>query len=152
MKKFFYNLSMKFQKFMTGRYGMDQLFRALLIFYLIIIIIANIVYRYSKISYTALWIMSLVLIIFAFFRVFSKNIEARRSENATWLKFTWKFKQSARLTKDKLKQRKTHKFIKCKKCKKVLRLPKHKGKINVSCPHCHSQFIVNTGKKKTQQQ
>lgn len=147
MKKFFYNTAAKFQKFMIGRYGTDNLFRALLIFYLIVIVIANIVYRFSKISYTAIWIMGLALIVFALFRVFSKNIEARRAENAQWLKITYKFKQKAKLQKDMIQQRKTHKFVKCKTCKNILRLPKHKGKINVSCPHCQNQFIVNTGKK-----
>ncbi len=147
MKKFFYNAAMKFQRFMTGRYGTDSLFKALLIFYLIIIVISNIVYRYSKVSYTALWIMGLAVIIFAFFRVFSKNIQMRRSENESWLKLTQKLKQSTALTKDKIKQRKTHKFVKCSKCKKTLRIPRHKGKVNVTCPHCRNQFLVSTGKK-----
>lgn len=147
MKKFFYNLSSKFQKFMIGRYGPDSLFKALLVFYLIGIIISNIVYRFSKISYYALWFLTLSIVVFAIFRVFSKNIEARRSENQSWLKLAGKFTDSFRMTKTKFQQRKTHKFVKCKQCKKTLRLPKHKGKISVTCPHCKNQFTVNTGKK-----
>lgn len=147
MKNFFRNLGYKFQQFMIGRYGIDQLWRALLIFYLISIIAANIVYRFSRIAYIALSVLSLAILIFAVFRVFSKNTEARRNENINWLKFTYRFRQRFKLSKDKWSQRKTHKFVKCKKCKKVLRLPKNKGKINVDCPHCHNKFIVNTGKK-----
>lgn len=147
MKKFFTDLGYKFQRFMVGRYGVDQLWRALLIFYLIAIIIANIVYRFSKIAYIALFVLSVALLIFALFRVFSKNIEARRNENNSWLRFTGRIKQNFIFQKNKWAQRKTHKFVKCSKCKKTLRLPKHKGKINVSCPHCQNQFIVNTGKK-----
>lgn len=147
MKNFFRKLAYKTQKFMIGRYGIDQLWRALLIFYLISIVITNIVYRFSKVAYIALSICSFVIIAFAIFRVFSKNIEMRRNENMNWLKFTNKIKLNFKLQKDKWSQRKTHKFVKCSKCKKVLRLPKHKGKINVDCPHCHNNFIVNTGKK-----
>lgn len=135
------------QHFMAGRYGIDQLWKALIVFYLITIIIANILFRFSKIAYGAFYILSLAIFIFTIFRVFSKNTEARRSENASWLRFTGNIKQKVLFQKNKWKQRKTHKFIKCSQCKKVLRLPKHKGKINVTCPHCQNQFLVNTGKK-----
>ncbi|MGN1123306.1 MAG: hypothetical protein ACI4RR_03110 [Eubacterium sp.] len=147
MKKIFNNLGWKLQHFMAGRYGIDRLWRFLFILYFVILIIANIVYRFSKISYYSLFVMASAIIIFALFRVFSKNIQARRSENEAYLRFTGKIRQNNKLIKDKWQQRKTHKFVKCKKCKKVLRLPKHKGKINVTCPHCQNQFIVNTGKK-----
>ena len=45
MKKFFANLAVKFQRFMYGRYGMDQLYRALLWFYLAAILLAMILGR-----------------------------------------------------------------------------------------------------------
>lgn len=151
MKEFFRKMGYKFQKFMVGRYGVDQLWRVLLIFYLIGIVISNIVFRFSKPAYYVLFVISAAIIIFAVYRVFSKNIEQRRKENADWMKFTWKIKQKFRFWKDMFNQRKTHKFVKCSQCKKVLRLPKHKGKINVNCPHCHHSFVVNTGKKEVTQ-
>ncbi len=147
MKNFLSNLGYKIQRFMIGRYGADQLWRALMIFYLLSIVITNIVYRFSKIAYYSLFVLSLAIIIFAVFRVFSKNIEARRKENQEWLKITGGIRQKFIFAKERNKQRKTHKFVKCKQCKKVLRLPKNKGKLNVSCPHCKNQFVVNTGKK-----
>ena len=45
MKKIFANLAVKFQRFMYGRYGMDQLYRALLWFYLAAILLAMILGR-----------------------------------------------------------------------------------------------------------
>lgn len=147
MKNFLSNLGYKIQRFMIGRYGADQLWRALMIFYLLSIVITNIVYRFSKIAYYSLSVLSLAIIIFAVFRVFSKNIEARRKENQEWLKITGGIRQKFIFAKEQNKQKKTHKFVKCKQCKKVLRLPKNKGKLNVSCPHCKNQFVVNTGKK-----
>lgn len=147
MKNFLSNLGYKIQRFMIGRYGADQLWRALMIFYLLAIVITNIVYRFSKIAYYSLSVLSLAIIIFAVFRVFSKNIEARRKENQEWLKITGGIRQKFIFAKEQNKQKKTHKFVKRKQCKKVLRLPKNKGKLNVSCPHCKNQFVVNTGKK-----
>lgn len=132
---------------MAGRYGIDRLWRFLFIVYFIILIIANIVFRFSKLSYYALFVMANALMIFAIFRVFSKNIDARRSENESYLRFVGKIKQRNKLIKDRWQQRKTHKFVKCKKCKRVLRVPKHRGKINVTCPHCKNQFVISTGKK-----
>lgn len=48
MKEFFRKMGYKFQKIMVGRYGIDQLWRVLLIFYLIGIVIANIVFRFQN--------------------------------------------------------------------------------------------------------
>lgn len=148
MKEWFRKQGYKFQQFMVGRYGIDQLMNALIIFYFIIILIANILYRFSKISYYAVSLMGIVLLVFAVFRVFSKNIDERRAENAKWLKFWHKITGYFKFQNQKFKQRKTHKFVKCKNCKKVLRLPKNKGKISVTCPYCNNQFVINTGKKK----
>lgn len=148
MKNFFIKMGYKIQRFMTGRYGIDQLWRWLIVFYFIALVLANIAYRFSHIAYWALFVLATAIVVFALYRVFSKNIEARRSENESWLRFTGIIRQKFLFQKNKFKQRKTHKFVKCKKCKKVLRLPKHKGKINVTCPHCHNTFIVSTGKKK----
>lgn len=147
MKNFFIKMGYKIQRFMVGRYGIDQLWRWLIIFYFIALVLANIAYRFSHIAYWALFVLATAIVFFALYRVFSKNIEARRSENESWLKFSGNIRQKFLFQKNKFKQRKTHKFVKCKKCKKVLRLPKHKGKINVTCPHCKNTFIVNTGKK-----
>lgn len=147
MKNFFIKMGYKIQRFMVGRYGIDQLWRWLIIFYFIALVLANIAYRFSHIAYWALFVLAAAIVVFALYRVFSKNIEARRSENESWLKFSGNIRQKFLFQKNKFKQRKTHKFVKCKKCKKVLRLPKHKGKINVTCPHCKNTFIVNTGKK-----
>lgn len=148
MKNFFANIGRSIEKFMIGRYGIDQLWRALIVFILIDILVANALYRVSKVAYIALTVLAFAIMIFGLFRIFSKNIVARQQENAKWLRFVGNIKGWFAFNKTKFNQRKTHKFVKCSKCKSVLRLPRHKGKINVTCPHCQQQFIVNTGKKK----
>ncbi len=40
--------------------------------------------------------------------------------------------------------RDTYRFYRCKQCKKMMRVPKGKGKIKITCPQCHSQIIKKT--------
>ena len=58
---------------MIGRYGIDKLWSVLLIFFFVITLLANAFYKVSKITYYAIEIMAFVLVVFAIFRVFSKN-------------------------------------------------------------------------------
>lgn len=143
MKKFFNDLGIKFQRFMYGRYGIDQLYRGLFWIYLLVLLIGVILGSAidTRIS-SVISIAGLAIIIFAFYRVFSKNIEKRRAENQKWLVFENGVKKEFRLMKDKWKFRKTHVFRKCPKCKAVLRLKREKGKHNVKCPHCKTDFEV----------
>lgn len=143
MKNFFNKLGVKFQRFMYGRYGIDQLYRGLLYIYLGLIIIAVILGKTINMKiYTGISIAGFALIIFAFYRVFSKNIAKRRAENAKWLVFENGIKKNFRLIRDRFKFRKTHIFRKCPNCKTVLRLKKVKGKHNVKCPNCKHDFEV----------
>ena len=96
---------------MIGRYGIDKLWSVLLIFFFVITLLANAFYKVSKITYYAIEIMAFVLVVFAIFRVFSKNIEARRAENAKWLKFENSVKGFFKFQNDKFKQRKTHNTV-----------------------------------------
>lgn len=141
MKKFFENLAIKFQRFMYGRYGADNLYKALIWFYLADVLIAVILGRaVDSVFYTIFSIIGLGIIIFAFFRVFSKNIEARRKENTKWLNICSLFRKKTDLIKNRWKFRKTHVFRKCPNCKAVLRMKKVKGKHSVTCPHCKTKF------------
>ena len=143
MKKFFNNLAIKFQRFMYGRYGFDRLYRGLLLIYLAVIILALILGKTIDTRiYSALSIAGLAIVIFAFFRVFSKSIEKRRRENEKWLVFENAVNKHFRLLRDRWKFRKTHVFRRCPKCKAVLRLKRIKGSHKVSCPHCKEDFKV----------
>lgn len=45
---------------------------------------------------------------------------------------------------DRIQQRKYYLFLKCPKCNKTLRLPKNKGKLQVTCPVCKFEFLKKT--------
>ena len=143
MKRFFNNLAINFQRFMQGRYGVDRLHRVLSWVYLAILIVSIFLSRNVDIKiYYAVLLAGLAVLIFAFFRVFSKNIEKRRKENERWLAFENKIKKQFRIFRDRWKFRKTHVFKKCPKCKAVLRLKRIKGTHTVTCPHCKETFKI----------
>lgn len=143
MKRFFNNLALNFQRFMQGRYGADRLHRVLTWVYLAILIVSIFIARTADIKiYYAVLLLGLAVLVFSFYRVFSKNIEKRRKENERWLSFENKVKKRFRILRDRWKFRKTHVFKKCPKCKAVLRLKRIKGTHNVTCPHCNETFKI----------
>lgn len=121
----------KIRKFMYGRYGVDDLYSFLFKIYILLLII-NVFVKSSIISY-----LELCLVIFMFFRVFSKNIYTRSNENVKFLKLKKKilspFKNIKRNFGDK-----EHIYRKCRKCHKILKLslPYERGFKTIKCPKC----------------
>ncbi len=118
-----------FRRLMYGRNGMDTLANVCLIAGLIIYIIAAI--------FDLRWISLLffALVIYAYFRCFSKNVYKRRQENAAFVGFF-------ALRKKMFQERKEWKYIRCGKCKAYLRVPRGKGTLEVKCPKCGETFRV----------
>ncbi|UKI23233.1 MAG: hypothetical protein L6V88_01295 [Anaerotruncus sp.] len=89
---------------MYGRYGTDSLYRALLWIFIAITLLAAILGRtVNSICYTVLSVIGWVVIIYAFYRFFSKNIEKRRAENAKWLKMTGGIRKKFNLLGNRIK-------------------------------------------------
>ena len=124
----------RFRNFMMGRYGPDQLCVALFIAALAVRIIATFLRFY------ALDVLSFALLIYGFFRFFSRNIEKRRRENDVFLRYWGPARFKLRKSRDKFASRKTHKFFTCPNCKNTLRVPKGKGRIQITCPKCGERF------------
>ncbi len=129
------NFRYRLIQFMSGRYGVDGLFYA--IFGVAAALsIANIFIRSLIIQ-----IIVYSLMIFAFFRTMSRNIEARRRENQWFNKFkTWCIYK--RNVHRRRKADYNHVYKKCPRCHAVLRLPRRKGKHTTVCPKCNKQFKV----------
>ncbi|MBQ4066694.1 MAG: hypothetical protein IJD22_03505 [Clostridia bacterium] len=127
-------------RFFYGRYGADQLYYALFILYLVLWAILLFV-PYSPIRIVLSLLQTLVLV-YMIFRVFSRNIYARQKENQAFLKLYEPIRGFFKLTKNKFRDRKTHRYKKCTHCKAVLRLPIRKGEHPVICPRCKQRFIV----------
>lgn len=128
----------RFARFMYGRYGNDNLNRFLTITSLIILVISLIPVLWF------LWFLALGLMIWSSFRCYSRNIYKRRRENERYLKLIQPIKNFSRLQKNKRRDRKTHRYFKCKHCRAVLRVPKGKGKIDITCPRCQKITVKKT--------
>ena len=126
------------RNFMVGRYGPDQLYIALFLFAVVLGIVANIL------GWNILSLFSYAALIYAMFRFLSRNIEKRRAENDRFLRFWWPVRQGISGRIKRLKSRKTHKFFKCPGCQNVLRVPKGKGKVQITCPKCGERFERKT--------
>jgi predicted RNA-binding Zn-ribbon protein involved in translation (DUF1610 family) len=126
----------RFARFMQGRYGIDKLFYGICGTAIVISFI-NIFTRS-----TVMQILTYLLLIWAFFRVLSKKVSKRAEENRKFCKIWDKFTGNFRLLKRMWTDRKTHSYVKCSNCKKILRLPKKKGVHTVKCPNCGDSFRV----------
>lgn len=135
MNSFLQKLKNSLYKFSYGRYGSDQFSKFLLYGGLALFFI------YAITGIGLLYTISLVILIYNCFRILSKNHQKRYQENQVFLIYKGKFDSKFALQKRKWNERKTHKFFKCSKCKTVVRVPKGRGKIEITCPKCHNTFV-----------
>ena len=124
-------------RMMYGRYGSDTLNKVLTGVYIGWVVLYSILSLWvNSTIYSLVYILVTIALIFAIFgRMFSRNVEKRRRENQ---KFCGFFK----LRRNKFRDRKTHVYYKCPRCKAMLRLPRAKGKHTVICPRCQNRFPV----------
>jgi hypothetical protein len=129
--------------FLYGRNGLDKFGRFLFVVYLILVFIQWIVSFFvpDTVSLITSSII-LMLAIYIIFRTFSRNIVKRQTENGKYLHAVSKIKTFFSLHKSKFRDRKTHVYKKCPRCKAVLRLKRIKGKHRAVCPVCSNTFDV----------
>lgn len=125
----------KMRRFFAGRYGMDALNKLLFIIGAILLLPVWIW------QIRSLEILFLLILVYAYFRAFSRNIGKRYAENQKYLAATANIRAFCRKRKNRFAQRKTHRFFHCPQCKQRVRVPKGKGKINIRCPKCGEQFV-----------
>lgn len=104
---------------MYGRYGSDELN--------IVLLVASVILNLLAPAGSIFRGLGMVCICYAIYRMFSKNIYKRRQENAKILPYV-------SFIKAKLKNKGHAKLFMCPKCKRTLRVPKGRGKININCP------------------
>ena len=125
----------KIQNFLRGRYGADSLTK----FLMVVALIAMFVPVFIK-KFFLLYDLGIVLLVYSYFRVLSRNISKRSAENAAFLRRTSKITGFFAKKKLHFQQRKTHKFFRCPGCGQDIRVPKGKGKIVITCPKCRKEF------------
>ncbi|MDY5594441.1 MAG: hypothetical protein SPF59_02060 [Oscillospiraceae bacterium] len=128
-------------KFMMGRNGTDALNRMLSIVVLVLLVVGLFVRGRGA---AALSSIAIVLLIYIYFRMFSRNIYQRQKENGVYLRLRYRVTSGVRGMVDRWHQRKDFRFFKCPACRTRLRVPRGKGKINIVCRKCGTSFQRKT--------
>ena len=126
----------KLQRFMAGRYGVDAFSKFLMGSVLVLWVLD--LFINSRVLYS--W--SILLIIYMYFRMFSRNIQKRYQENIKFLQMKSKVlgKLKWNQLKSDVKGRKTHHIYRCPTCRQKIRIPRGKGRICITCPKCKTEF------------
>ncbi len=129
-RQFTAKLSYGLRRFMEGRYGTDRLNLVILCCGLAASILSGLV----KLPLLNLifWLLSYGLMIWAIWRSLSRNTYKRYQENRKFMQIF-----------DRLKDRQ-HRYFDCPKCRQMVRVPRGKGKISITCPRCREKFIKKT--------
>ena len=123
-------LSYGLRRFMEGRYGTDRLNMAILTAGLIACVV-SLFFSIPAVK-LLLTMVSYALMFWAIFRSLSRNTYKRYQENR-------KFLQVFGRVKDR-----EHRYFDCPKCRQMVRVPRGKGKISITCPRCREKFVKKT--------
>jgi len=140
-------------RFFAGRYGWDRL-NWVLMWSAVALMVVNLFLHRVPVAYYILYGVSALLYVVIFLRCMSRNIPRRQKENARLTRFCNAVAAEWRLLRNRLKDRRTHVFRRCRKCKAVLRLPRKRGRHAVTCPRCGRHFkvfILFSGKKQNKE-
>lgn len=127
-------------RFMAGRNGNDQLNIFLLIVDVVLIVLSAVWKSASGVLYP----LVLALLVYIYFRMFSRNVYKRREENGKYMRLKYKVDAALRLRKERWVQRKDYKFFTCPSCRTSLRVPRHRGKVKIVCRKCGTSFFGKT--------
>lgn len=121
----------KMKRLFQDRYGIDELGKALLILgavaYVMGVILQNGMF----------WSVALFALIYAMYRMMSRQHWDRGEENR-------RFTRYVKLWKMRWQERKTSRIYVCNRCGKMIRVPKGRGKIQITCPQCGSKTVKRT--------
>jgi hypothetical protein len=136
---FFQKIGNALARFMYGRNGVDRLGLTTL-WTAIALNLISLIFKNSAIVYTILTAIAFVLTLLTLFRMFSRKLEKRRTENARFMDKVWyPVSHLFRGAKSKA-QDKEHKYFTCPNCRAVCRVPRGKGKIVITCPRCGGEI------------
>ena len=130
LRQFSMKMTAALRSFMAGRYGTDRLNMVILCTGLVASILSMMV-SVQPLN-LILWALSSVLMILAIFRSLSRNTYKRYQENRKFLQIF-----------DRIKDRQ-HRYFDCPKCRQMVRVPRGKGKISITCPRCQEKFVKKT--------
>ena len=129
-RQFSAKLSAGLRSFMAGRYGTDRLNMVILCAGLFCSLLS--VWVKAVPLNIIFWALSYGLMIWAICRALSRNTYKRYQENRKFLQIFTRLKD------------RQNRYFDCPKCRQLVRVPRGKGKIAITCPRCKEKFIRKT--------
>ena len=129
-RQFTAKLSMGLRRFMMGRYGTDKLNMAILCVGLAASLLSSI-FPVQPLN-LIFFVLSYAMMIWAIYRTLSRKTYKRYEENRRFLQFWTRVKD------------RQHRYFDCPKCRQMVRVPRGKGKISITCPRCREKFVKKT--------
>ena len=123
----------RLQQFMMGRNGSDHLSLTVFTAALILQVVQ------SFVGGVILYILSVSLLAYSIFRMFSRNVAKRRAENARFLASVRPLRRRFSTLRTRM-QDKDHRYFRCPHCRQQMRVPRGKGRIRVTCRSCGASF------------
>ncbi len=128
-------------RFLVGRNGPDALSMTSCFAACVLLILSMVL---GGLVSNILWLLALGFLVASYFRIFSRSIEKRQRENQKFLALVspvtgWWHRRSLRR-----RQKNLYCFFKCPQCSTVLRVPKGKGHIRITCKSCGHVFERNS--------
>lgn len=114
-------------------------YRCARLFMLILVLILDVIFTFT--GWDILYLFSFLLAVWCIWRIFSRNISRRYAENQ---KFMQVFSPVQNMIVSKIsgaRDLKTHRHFRCPSCKQKIRVPRGRGKIQITCPKCGQEFI-----------
>ena len=129
-RQFSEKLSASLRNFMMGRYGTDRLNMAILGVGLAASLL-SVFFRSTPLN-LVFFLLSYGMMFWAIFRSLSRNTYKRYQENRKFLQVFGRLKD------------RQHRYFDCPKCRQMVRVPRGKGKISITCPRCKEKFVKKT--------
>ena len=130
LRQFTAKLSARLRNFMMGRYGTDRLNMVILTVGLVASLL-SVILRFTPVN-MVLFLLSYGMMFWAIFRTLSRNTYKRYQENRKFLQLVGRLKD------------REHRYFDCPKCRQMVRVPRGKGKISITCPRCREKFVKKT--------
>lgn len=132
----------RLQRFMIGRYGSDGLNKFLSIAALACLVLSLVLNLFgANIFVSILYALGLGLLVYSYFRMLSRNTQKRYAENLAYYNMANRWKNKWKTQRVHFAQRKLYHFYKCPSCRQALRVPRGRGRIEITCPKCHTNFV-----------
>lgn len=131
----------RLRNFLQGIYGIDGFSCGLLLLSILLSLGTTVV---PSAAVHRLNVISVLPLAYCLFRFFSHNHSRRNLENQKFMKIMSPVFEYVDQKNREKEETRMFRFFKCPSCTQKIRVPRGKGKIEITCPKCGNKFIKKT--------